>query len=180
MLGTGRQTLFIVGDSQVGKTSITRYIFQNRDLTFVAAVNGATEYEVSIPGGEFPTRIIEIRNFDFLTENVIQCDAERDFAFFCYAVDDPESFQNVAERWIPLFKERVCDAMTMILIGNKTDLRHNAEVVRNLAERGLQPVSKNQLTELYHRHDTICLFGEGGRDGFPLFDQLSMVLNGTT
>ncbi|GBM90038.1 hypothetical protein AVEN_50660-1 [Araneus ventricosus] len=180
MQGTERQTVFIVGDSQVGKTSITRYIFQNRDVTFVSEVNGATEYAVSIQRGEFPTRILEIRNFAFLTENAIQCDAGRDFAFFCYAVDDPESFQNVAERWIPLFKEHVCDTMTMVLIGNKTDLRHNAEVVRNLSERGLQPVSMNQLTELYHRHDTICLFGEGGRDGFPMFEQLSMVLNGTT
>ncbi|GBN37008.1 hypothetical protein AVEN_210089-1 [Araneus ventricosus] len=133
MQGTGRHTLVIVGDSHVGKTSIARRVFQNRDLIFVSAMNGATEYQVSIQGRKFPIKILEIRNSAFLTENAIQCDAERDFAFFCYAIDDPESFQHVSERCIPLFKEHVCDTMTMVLIGNKRDHRHNAEVVHNLS-----------------------------------------------
>ncbi|GBM67855.1 hypothetical protein AVEN_101730-1 [Araneus ventricosus] len=179
MQGTSGYTAFILGDCQVGKTSLARRIFKNCDLIFVSSVNGATEYQVSFEGSESKTKFLEIRNSAFLTENAILCDADRDCAFFCYAIDDPESFQHVAETWIPLFREHVCDRMTMVLIGNKRDLRHNAEVVRNLSERGLQPVSMNQLTELYRRHDTIRFFGEGGRHYFPMFDQRSMVVNGT-
>ncbi|GBM90037.1 hypothetical protein AVEN_50659-1 [Araneus ventricosus] len=177
MSGTGRHTVFIVGDRQVGKTSIARRIFQNRNLIFVSAVNGATEYHVYPQGRVYPIKILEIRNSAFLTENEIEVDAERDFAFFCYAIDDPESFQHVAETWIPLFREHVCDTLAMALIGNKRDLRHNAEVVHNLAERGLQPVPMNQGTELYHRHDTIRLFIESGRDYYPVFEQFIMIIN---
>ncbi|GBN70562.1 hypothetical protein AVEN_87615-1 [Araneus ventricosus] len=179
MQGTRRHTVFIVGDSQVGETSITRRVFKNRDLIFVPSVNGGTEYQVSIQGGEFSTRILEIRNSAFLTENAIRFDAERDFAFFCYAIDDPESFQHVAERWIPLFKERVCDTMTMVLIGNKRDLRRKAEVIHNLAEQGLQPVSRNQGTEILHLDDAIDAFFESAINDFKALDQVTEIINDT-
>ncbi|CAL1293641.1 unnamed protein product [Larinioides sclopetarius] len=161
MEAVGKHTLFILGDRQVGKTTIINRVFANRELIFAGATDDAIEYHVYLQG-PIPIKVLEIRNSAFLTENEIEVDDQRDVVIFCYAIDDPESFQHIADRWIPLFEQHANNAVTMILLGNKKDLRYDPEVINDLAARGLQPVSVNQGNELYCRYDRFYVFLEMG------------------
>ncbi|CAL1293639.1 unnamed protein product [Larinioides sclopetarius] len=179
MEGINGSTIFIIGDSQVGKTTIARRIFENGDLDLVSSMDRATEYQVRIPQRQSPIKILEIRNSTFLTENEIRFDAERDVAIFCYAVNDPDSYQHVADTWIPLFRERGCDAMTMILIGNKKDLRRNPAVKRSLAERGLRPVHISRGSQLLFIYPSLDVFFESSINDFRDLDQIIKIINDT-
>ncbi|CAL1293640.1 unnamed protein product [Larinioides sclopetarius] len=177
MAGIGRPTLFMLGDSQVGKTTIVNRVFSNHELIFVGETSDATEYHVYLEGRDIPIKTLEIRNSAFLTENEIEIDDRRDVVLFCYAVDDPESFQHVTDRWIPLFEQHVGNTVTMVLIENKKDLQYDPEVIDDLAVRGLQPVSMYQGHELFCSQDKIHSFFVMGNDYFQRLEELKNVIN---
>ncbi|CAL1272087.1 unnamed protein product [Larinioides sclopetarius] len=170
------KTIFIVGDSQVGKTTIARRLFENSNLDLVFSMDEVTVYEVRIPQMQSPIKVLEIRNSTFLTENEIGFDYERDVAIFCYAVDDPDSYQHVADTWIPLFRERGSDTMTMILIGNKKDLRRNAAVERRLAERELKPVHVSRGARLLFTNPSIEVFLESSVNDPRDLDEIRLLI----
>ncbi|CAL1287245.1 unnamed protein product [Larinioides sclopetarius] len=174
MEGIIGRIIFIVEDSQVGKTTIVRRLFENGDLDLVFSMDEATEYEVRIPQRQSPVKVLEIRNSTFLTENQIWFD-ERDAVIFCYAVDDPDSYQHVAETWIPLFRERGCDTITMILIGNKKDLRGNAAVERRLAERELKPVHVSRGARLLFTYPSLNVFLESSVNDSRDLDEIRLL-----
>ncbi len=62
------------------------------------------------------------------------------FSLFYYSVNNPNSYRNVSEKWVPELRH-FCPRVPIILVATKTDLRYDARVARELAEHGESTVS---------------------------------------
>jgi Ras family protein A len=63
--------------------------------------------------------------------------------FICFAVDRPDSLDNVATKWAAEVRH-YCFKVPVILVGNKKDLRHDPDTIRNLARANQKPVTTEQ------------------------------------
>jgi len=67
----------------------------------------------------------------------------------CFSIGCPESLRNVVVRWAPEVKNHGND-VPFILVGNDSDLRDDEEKIKELDERGVEPVTirEGQATSL--------------------------------
>lgn len=75
---------------------------------------------------------------------------ETDVLFVCFAVDSPHSLENVLDKWYPEVLH-FCPQTPLILVGLKTDLRKNRNVIELLKTHGMTPVSPDQGREVAQR-----------------------------
>ncbi|KAJ1676521.1 GTP-binding protein Rho1, partial [Spiromyces aspiralis] len=61
----------------------------------------------------------------------------------CYAIDSPDSLENVQEKWISEVLH-FCSGLPILLIGCKMDLRNDPRTIEALAKSGLSPVTEQQ------------------------------------
>ena len=67
----------------------------------------------------------------------------QDVFVLCFSLVDPASFENVKTKYVPEIR-LFCPNVPIILVGTKLDLREDKEVVQNLAEKGLSPITYSQ------------------------------------
>ena len=65
----------------------------------------------------------------------------------CFSVVDPNSFQNVREKWFPELKHH-CPTAKIILVGTKKDLRNNDSVLDKLRRNDQKPITQEQAIAL--------------------------------
>ena len=108
--------IFIMGDSDVGKTALTdsylnnRFADQPRHLS-----NNYRTAQSSIDGEQY---IIYIKSVEEL--DVVLCSA----IILVFSVNDLQSYNSILIKWTPKVKN-YCPTAPVILVGNKTDLREN-------------------------------------------------------
>ncbi|KAI0884926.1 ras-domain-containing protein [Annulohypoxylon maeteangense] len=68
---------------------------------------------------------------------------ETDLIFVCFAIDCPNSLDNVLDKWYPEVLH-FCPYTPLILVGLKSDLRSNKACVNLLNAQGLTPVTTEQ------------------------------------
>eukprot|EP00096_Caligus_rogercresseyi_P007860 TRINITY_DN25991_c0_g1_i1.p2 TRINITY_DN25991_c0_g1~~TRINITY_DN25991_c0_g1_i1.p2 ORF type:complete len:203 (+),score=38.56 TRINITY_DN25991_c0_g1_i1:536-1144(+) len=139
-----RYKLVIVGDGACGKTSLLTVfktgifpdsehvptVFES-DIVYMNVKN--TDIEMSLwdtAGQEFYDRLRELTY-------------PGDVIVICFSVDRPETLANVRRRWSPEVRKH-CGIAPVILVGNKTDLRTNPQVVDNLKKVNKKPVSAKE------------------------------------
>jgi Ras family protein A len=54
----------------------------------------------------------------------------------CYAVSDPDSLENVPEKWVPEVRH-FCPGVPFVLVGCKSDLRADPGVIADLQKKGV-------------------------------------------
>jgi GTPase SAR1 family protein len=63
----------------------------------------------------------------------------------------PDSFHNISTKWLDELKRvnpfgsNGKPTIPYILVGTKTDLRDNTEVIKKLAEKNKEPISKKEV-----------------------------------
>ena len=72
---------------------------------------------------------------------------DTDVLLLCFAIDNPDSFQNVADKWVSELNH-FCPKVPVLLVGTKIDLRHDKRVCNNLARQHLKPVTRHEGREL--------------------------------
>lgn len=72
---------------------------------------------------------------------------QTDVFLLCFSIVSPNSFENVTTKWIPEIRH-YCPDKPVILVGTKLDLRDNPAALQQLAEQGLQPISKDKGLKL--------------------------------
>lgn len=65
----------------------------------------------------------------------------------CFAVDSPDSLDNVKEKWISEVNH-FCAGLPIVLVGCKKDLRNDAQTIQELAKNQQQPLSYEQVFQL--------------------------------
>ncbi|KAI1439061.1 ras-domain-containing protein [Xylaria sp. CBS 124048] len=68
---------------------------------------------------------------------------ETDLIFVCFAIDCPNSLDNVLDKWYPEVLH-FCPYTPLILVGLKSDLRHKKTCIEMLKTQGLTPVTAEQ------------------------------------
>ncbi|CAI5450507.1 unnamed protein product [Caenorhabditis angaria] len=68
---------------------------------------------------------------------------QTDVFLVCFSLVNPDSFENVRAKWFPEVSHH-CPNTPIILVGTKTDLRVDGEIVERLRERDLTPISQIQ------------------------------------
>ncbi|KAF1810403.1 ras-domain-containing protein [Eremomyces bilateralis CBS 781.70] len=68
---------------------------------------------------------------------------ETDLAFVCFAIDCPNSLENVMDKWYPEVMHFLPHT-PIILVGLKSDLRHKKTCIDLLKTQGLTPVTPEQ------------------------------------
>ncbi|RMY42849.1 hypothetical protein D0864_16001, partial [Hortaea werneckii] len=68
---------------------------------------------------------------------------ETDLLFVCFAIDCPNSLENVLDKWYPEVLH-FCPTTPIILCGLKSDLRHKRTCIELLKTQGLTPVTQQQ------------------------------------
>ncbi|KAI1815654.1 ras-domain-containing protein [Poronia punctata] len=68
---------------------------------------------------------------------------ETDLIFVCFAIDCPNSLDNVLDKWYPEVLH-FCPYTPLFLVGLKSDLRHKKTCIEMLKTQGLTPVTTEQ------------------------------------
>ncbi|XP_043866763.1 ras-like GTP-binding protein Rho1 isoform X2 [Drosophila mojavensis] len=68
---------------------------------------------------------------------------DTDVIVMCFSIDLPDSLENIQDKWIPEVKH-FCPNVPIILVGNKRDLRHDPDTIRELSLQKQQPVQTEQ------------------------------------
>ncbi|KAJ7055558.1 Rho type small GTPase [Mycena amicta] len=119
-----RRKLVVVGDGACGKTSLlivfsegqfpTKYlptVFENH-VADISIDNVPVELTLWDTAGQ--EEYDRLRPLSYPDTHVV---------VICYAVDSPDSLENVREKWMPEVKHYCHRDMPVVLVGCKTDLR---------------------------------------------------------
>lgn len=75
------------------------------------------------------------------------CYPNTNVVIICFSIADPISFHNVTHTWLPDVNP-YCSTTPILLVGTKRDLRENKEIVENLKEKKLSPITQQQGMDL--------------------------------
>ena len=70
----------------------------------------------------------------------------KDVILLCFSIISPASFENVSAKWYPEVSHH-CPNTPIILVGTKLDLREDRETIERLREKGLAPISFEQVSK---------------------------------
>ena len=68
---------------------------------------------------------------------------DTDVILMCFSIDSPDSLENIPEKWTPEVKH-FCPNVPIILVGNKKDLRHDPNTIKELAKMKQEPVKPEE------------------------------------
>jgi Ras-related C3 botulinum toxin substrate 1 len=72
---------------------------------------------------------------------------QTDVFLICFSVVSPPSFENAKNKWNPEIMHH-CPKAPKLLVGTKIDLREDSETLARLADKRMQPISKDQGDKL--------------------------------
>eukprot|EP01101_Sappina_pedata_P010996 TRINITY_DN7103_c0_g1_i1.p1 TRINITY_DN7103_c0_g1~~TRINITY_DN7103_c0_g1_i1.p1 ORF type:complete len:225 (-),score=38.52 TRINITY_DN7103_c0_g1_i1:64-639(-) len=70
---------------------------------------------------------------------------QTDVFLVCFSVVSPTSLDNCRDKWVPEIRQH-CPKTPILLIGTKTDLRDNQEIIDELRQKDSSPVTKEDAT----------------------------------
>ncbi|KAJ3378072.1 GTP-binding protein Rho1, partial [Lobulomyces angularis] len=139
-----RRKLVIVGDGACGKTCLL-IVFSRNEFPEVYV---PTVFENYVADVEVDGRHVELALWD--TAGQEDYDRLRPLSYpdshvilICYAVDSPDSLDNVQEKWISEVLH-FCAGLPIILVALKKDLRNDQKTILELQKTRQQPVSYEQ------------------------------------
>jgi len=139
-----RRKLVIVGDGACGKTCLL-IVFSKGTFPQVYV---PTVFENYVAEVEVNGRICELALWD--TAGQEDYDRLRPLSYpdshvilICFAVDSPDSLDNVQEKWISEVLH-FCSGLPIILVGCKMDLRHDPKTMEELRRVNQKPVTAEQ------------------------------------
>ncbi|CAK8673475.1 unnamed protein product [Clavelina lepadiformis] len=139
-----------VGDASVGKTSLynayttgkpysavyTPTVFENHSMH--ATLDGLIKYILNLRDTSGLEDYDRLRPIAYLGA---------DAALVVFSLVSPISFKNVPEKWIPELRH-YCADVKFLLVGMKSDLPSNPEVVKRLYKEGSKPVEYDEGLQL--------------------------------
>ena len=139
-----RKKLVIVGDGACGKTCLL-IVFSKDQFPEVYV---PTVFENYVADIEVDNKKVELALWD--TAGQEDYDRLRplsypdtDVILMCFAIDSPDSLENIPEKWIPEIKH-FCPNIPVILVGNKKDLRNDEMAIQDLGKKSQKPVTAEE------------------------------------
>ncbi|KAK4252039.1 P-loop containing nucleoside triphosphate hydrolase protein [Corynascus novoguineensis] len=139
-----RRKLVIVGDGACGKTCLL-IVFSKGTFPEVYV---PTVFENYVADVEVDGKHVELALWD--TAGQEDYDRLRPLSYpdshvilICFAVDSPDSLDNVGEKWCSEV-HHFCPDVPKILVGCKKDLRYDPKTIEELRKTSQQPVTPEQ------------------------------------
>ncbi|KAI9829053.1 MAG: GTP-binding protein Rho1 [Thelocarpon impressellum] len=143
-----RRKLVIVGDGACGKTCLL-IVFSKGTFPEVYV---PTVFENYVADVEVDSKHVELALWD--TAGQEDYDRLRPLSYpdshvilICFAVDSPDSLDNVQEKWISEVLH-FCHNLPIILVGCKKDLRYDQKTIEELHKTSQKPVTPEQGEEV--------------------------------
>jgi len=143
-----RRKLVIVGDGACGKTCLL-IVFSKGTFPEVYV---PTVFENYVADVEVDGKHVELALWD--TAGQEDYDRLRPLSYpdshvilICFAVDSPDSLDNVQEKWISEVLH-FCPGLPIILVGCKSDLRDDPKTMEELHKTSQRPVTQAQGEEV--------------------------------
>ncbi|NXH18644.1 RHOF protein, partial [Bucco capensis] len=146
----------VVGDGGCGKTSLL-VAFAKGDFPKVYVPTVFEKYTASFQVGGKPMKI-------HLWDTAGQEDYDRlrplsysdaSVVLICFDVTSPNSYDNILTKWYPEVNH-FCKGVPVLLVGCKTDLRRDREVLGKLKEGRLEPISRQQAKTMARQVHAVC------------------------
>ncbi|XP_069142011.1 rho-related GTP-binding protein RhoA-A isoform X4 [Argopecten irradians] len=139
-----RKKLVIVGDGACGKTCLL-IVFSKDQFPEVYV---PTVFENYVADIEVDGKQVELALWD--TAGQEDYDRLRplsypdtDVILMCFAIDNPDSLENIPEKWTPEVKH-FCPNVPIILVGNKKDTRNDENTKRELRKMKQEPIKTSE------------------------------------
>lgn len=161
----------IIGDGAVGKTSLLiSYTTNTFPQDYIPTVfdNYSTTIALSDPNSNDSSeqQVFKLNLWD--TAGQEEYDRLRplsypqtDIFIICFSVNEPNSFQNVLDKWFPEIKHNTnfenmelfhqCGKYPVLLVGTKYDLRDDEHEQDRLKELNLDFVSKTEIDQMVNK-----------------------------
>ena len=140
--------LVVVGDSMVGKTSLlARY--SSGDFPDVDMRHVYDNYSANVMVDEQPVSLE-------LCDTASQSDYDSlrplsykstDVFLVCYSIDDVESLNNIETKWVPEIRPFAGQAVPIVLVGLKCDVRDKDSVTEMDRQRIAESIDAAELVE---------------------------------
>ncbi|KAI9279905.1 Rho1 GTPase [Umbelopsis sp. AD052] len=144
-----RKKLVVVGDGGCGKTSLlVVYQKQQFPVKYVPTVFENYISVVHLDNG----KSVELALWDTAGQEDYDrlrplSYPETDVVLICFAIDQPTSFSNIQDRWLPEVVH-FCEKIPLILVGMKIDLRKNDKRISELNAVGHNLISYEEGNHL--------------------------------
>jgi len=146
-MGSIPKKLVIVGDGACGKTCLL-IVFSKDQFPEVYV---PTVFENYVADVEVDGKHVELALWD--TAGQEDYDRLRPLSYpdthvvlICFAIDSPDSLENVEEKWIPEVLH-FCQGLPIILVGCKKDLRYEQKTLGELRAIDQKPVTPEEGEE---------------------------------
>mmetsp|Transcript_378 Transcript_378/g.499 ORF Transcript_378/g.499 Transcript_378/m.499 type:complete len:198 (-) Transcript_378:135-728(-) len=138
----------VVGDGAVGKTCLlVSYTTSSFPRDYVPTVFDNYACNVMVDGKPVNLGLWDTAGQEDYDRLRPLSYPQTDIFLACFSVISPNSFKNVADKWIPEIRH-YCPNTPVLVVGTKTDLRDDKDIIQRLASRGLIPVASNEGTTL--------------------------------
>ncbi|XP_045473011.1 cell division control protein 42 homolog [Harmonia axyridis] len=136
----------LVGDDAVGKTSlIASYSAHSFPYEYVPTAYDKYNVEVQVDGKPIAMELCDTAGQDELDPLRSLCYPDSDIFLLCFSTVDPSTFVSASTRWANELSKR--DG-AIVLVGTKSDLSTNPEVVKRLRSDGQRPISSGEAINL--------------------------------
>jgi len=135
-----RKKLVIVGDGACGKTCLL-IVFSKDQFPEVYVPTVFENYvaDIVVDGKQVELALWDTAGQEDYDRLRPLSYPDTDVILMCFSIDNPDSLENITEKWTPEVKH-FCPSVPIILVGNKKDLRNDQNTVEELAKLKLQPV----------------------------------------
>ncbi|KAJ1563043.1 GTP-binding protein Rho1, partial [Nowakowskiella sp. JEL0078] len=140
-----RKKIIVVGDGFCGKTTLLIRNLKNYfDEGYVPTVFDTYVSVITLDGIKVEVALWDTagqEGYDRLRPLSYE---NSDIALVCYAIDSPDSLENVPIKWVPEVIQYCGSKVKYLLIGCKSDLRNDERVIKELKMENLSPVTTEQ------------------------------------